>query len=248
MEHGNLQAAGRLALLAKDIPVSLGHHLDALIVSWRQHTCLNENSSTCMKEKDPPPTLNLKQNDQHNTTAKISLVVTPEHTSSTATLTDENCGSSQTEHSGDNSEMHAFAVQGGMEEMSEGTDSEHTKSNQQPSDETSSLASVSLEEQDVKANCFPETGVCEEPIVEKSDDEPCLMNQGSKQSIMNDGWLKHEIVRLIELHMSLIEEEDQDESVTSLLLQKVPVQSNYLILVGLMVRYFLIHPFHHFLL
>lgn len=217
MQQGNLQAAGRLSLLAKDIPASLGYHMDAFIRSWNQKSYLNINSKTASKEGSPSSTVNLKLEDQQEP-AVIGSNETSEHTSSsTATLNDENGGSSQS----DNSEMHAFAVQGGNEEMSEGTDSENTKSNQQPSDETSSMASVSLEEQDIVP---PKSGsqmdITKESSLEQSN---ALSEDGEseKQDGKRSSCLQREILRLLELHLNLVEEEEQDESVISLLLQKV---------------------------
>ncbi|XP_052121227.1 uncharacterized protein LOC113205965 [Frankliniella occidentalis] len=221
LQHNNLQAAGRLALLAKDIPASLGYHLDAFILSWKHYPGLNENIDGTSVDKTIID--NQASQVQPDICAKAVSVDYLEHTSSTATLTDENGGSSHTNNSSNNSEIHAFAVQGGNEEMSEGTDSEHTKSNQQPSDETSSLASVSLDEQDVSlaksGSPLEVDGMSES--VEKADEPPNFSSiQSGKQNVKSERWLQHEVFRLIELHMSLVEEEDQDEAVISLLLRK----------------------------
>jgi len=217
LQQGNLQAAGRLSLLAKDIPASLGYHMDAFIQTWNQKSYLNTNIKITSKEKSPSPIVNLKIEDQVESPI-LGSSDTSEHTSSsTATLNDENSGSSQS----DNSEMHAFAVQGGNEEMSEGTDSENTKSNQQPSDETSSMASVSLEEQDVvNLKSGSQMDFTKESNGDKSNglSEDC---ESDMQDAKQYGCLQHEIFRLIELHLNLVEEEEQDESVISLLLQKV---------------------------
>ncbi|KAK3924364.1 Ultraviolet-B receptor UVR8 [Frankliniella fusca] len=216
LQHGNLQAAGRLALLAKDISASLGYHLDAFILSWKQNLGLNVNIDGSSQEKTVAG--NQTNQVQSKICAKASSNDSLEHTSSTATLTDENGGSSHTNNSTDNSEMHAFAVQGGNEEMSEGTDSEHTKSNQQPSDETSSLASVSLDDQDVSiaksGSALEVDGINE--LSEKTVDPPIVTVVHSEK----DG-LVCEIFHLIELHLNMVEEEDQDESVIPLLLKKV---------------------------
>lgn len=218
LQQGNLQAAGRLSLLAKDIPASLGYQMDAFIRTWKEKSYSSTNINQS-KEKPPSPIVNLKLDDQQELLV-IGSSDTSEHTSSsTATLNDENGGSSQS----DNSEMHAFSVQGGNEEMSEGTDSDNTKSNQQPSDETSSMASVSLEEQDmVPPKSGSQTDIAKEPSVEKSNSLP---EDGEihvdKQNTKQYSWLQHEIFRLFELHLNLVEEEEQEESVISLLLQKI---------------------------
>lgn len=221
MQQGNLQAAGRLSLLAKDIPASLGYQMDAFIRSWHQKPYPSANINSTPKEKPVSSDMNLKLEDQQELPATGSSDNSEPTSSSTATLNDENGGSSQS----DNSEMHAFAVQGGNEEMSEGTDSENTKSNQHPSDETSSMASVSLEEQDhdvVPPKSESQLDITKEAMAEKNN-VPSEDGEShpEKQDVKQYSWLQHEIFRLIELHLNLVEEEEQDESVVSLLLQKV---------------------------
>lgn len=213
-----MQAAGRLALLAKDIPVSLEHHLKSFITSWNATSGPNSNQDVSFKDPEPQ---NLAHNDQLSSFAKTKD--TPDHSSSSTTLTDESSGSSQCENSTENCEMHAFAVQGGNEEMSEGTDSEPTKSNQHPSDETSSLASVSLEEQDaapVKLNCSPEPKSVTNSSAVKLHESVCA-SQGLVRNTNTNELLRNEIFQLVQLHLNLVDEEEQDESVKSQLLEKV---------------------------